>query len=188
MSSLFWCWIKNMVILSYIDLDHRGSRGNSPAKLSDLSVTNFTIYYLKIITIKIKILNSWKRRFYFLYFTWNMSFHWILMPCFVWIRVLHFEMFEFRLSFVLVLLMVGYFLKWSFKISKGIRRYQRGRQKSLSRNTDKTMANKMKRKTNIENTTLHFKLKLGLTRTLQKPGWVQVLRKGKQLLDTSVVI
>ena len=43
---------------------------------------------------------------------------------------------------------------------KGIPRYQRGRQKSLSRKTDKTMANKMKRKTNIEHTTLHWKLKL----------------------------
>ena len=38
---------------------------------------------------------------------------------------------------------------------KGIPRYQWGRQKSLSRKTDKTMANKMKRKTNIEHTTLH---------------------------------
>ena len=38
---------------------------------------------------------------------------------------------------------------------KGIRRYQRGRQKSLNRKTEKTMANKMKRKTNIQNTTLH---------------------------------
>ena len=37
----------------------------------------------------------------------------------------------------------------------GIRRYQRGRQKSLRRKTDKTIANKMKRKTNIEHTTLH---------------------------------
>ena len=40
-------------------------------------------------------------------------------------------------------------------VLKGIRRYQRGRQKSLSRKTDKTMVNKMKRKTNIEQTTLH---------------------------------
>ena len=46
-----------------------------------------------------------------------------------------------------------------FKI-KGIRRYQKGRQKSLSRKTDKPVANKMKRKTNIEHTKLHWKLKL----------------------------
>ena len=38
---------------------------------------------------------------------------------------------------------------------KGIRRYQKGRQKSLIRKTDKTMSNKMKRKTKIENKTLH---------------------------------
>ena len=38
-------------------------------------------------------------------------------------------------------------------VVKGIRRYQKDRQKSLSRKTD--MANKMKRKTNIEHTTLH---------------------------------
>ena len=42
-----------------------------------------------------------------------------------------------------------------YKLIKGIRRYQRGRRKSFSRKTDKTMANKMKRKTNIEHTTLH---------------------------------
>ena len=46
------------------------------------------------------------------------------------------------------------------KVLKGNRRYQRGRQKSLSRKTDKTMANEMKRKTNIEHTTLHWKLKM----------------------------
>ena len=32
---------------------------------------------------------------------------------------------------------------------------QRGRQKSFSKKTDKTMANKMKRRKNIEYTTLH---------------------------------
>ena len=40
-------------------------------------------------------------------------------------------------------------------VLKGIQRYQRGRQKSLSRKTDKTMANKMKRKIYIEHTALH---------------------------------
>ena len=43
----------------------------------------------------------------------------------------------------------------AIEILQGIRRYQKGRQKSLSRKTDKTMANKMKRKTYIEHTTLH---------------------------------
>ena len=43
--------------------------------------------------------------------------------------------------------------------SKRIQRYQRGRQKSLGRKTDKTMAKKLKLKTNIEHTTLHLKLK-----------------------------
>ena len=58
------------------------------------------------------------------------------------------------------------------KLLKGIRRYQRGRQKSLSRKKDKAMTNKMKRKTNIENTTLYEKkkIKAGVTRTLQEPG------------------
>ena len=41
------------------------------------------------------------------------------------------------------------------KLKERVRRYQRGRQKSLSRKTDKTVANKIKRKTNIEHTTLH---------------------------------
>ena len=40
-------------------------------------------------------------------------------------------------------------------VTKGIQIYQRGRQKSFSRKTDKTMANKMNQKTNIEHTTLH---------------------------------
>ena len=51
---------------------------------------------------------------------------------------------------------------------KGIRRYQRGRQKSLSRNTDKTMANKMKRDT--EHTTQHWKLKLELHESYKNQG------------------
>ena len=38
----------------------------------------------------------------------------------------------------------------TFSYLKGIRRYQRGRQKWLIRKTDKTMANKMKRKTTVE--------------------------------------
>ena len=37
---------------------------------------------------------------------------------------------------------------------KGIRRLQRGRQKSLIQKTNKTMANKVKRKTKIDHTTL----------------------------------
>ena len=41
--------------------------------------------------------------------------------------------------------------------------FQRGRQKSLSRTTDKTKANKIKRKTNINTDTILE------TRTLQKP-------------------
>ena len=52
--------------------------------------------------------------------------------------------------------------KYLTRAIKGIRRYQRGRQKSLSRKASKTMANKMKRKANIEHTTLHWILKLDL--------------------------
>ena len=45
---------------------------------------------------------------------------------------------------------------------------------------DHGQQNETKDKYRTHNTTL--KTKAGITRTLQKPGWVQVLRKGKQLL------
>ena len=61
---------------------------------------------------------------------------------------------------------------------KGIRRYQRDRKISLSRKTDKTMANKndeKKDKHRTHNTTLETKT--GVTRTQQKPGSTQYLKK-----------
>ena len=49
------------------------------------------------------------------------------------------------------------------RVLKGIRRYQRGRQKSFSRKTDKNVS---KDKHRTQNTTL--KTKAGVTQTLQK--------------------
>ena len=46
---------------------------------------------------------------------------------------------------------------------------------------DHDQQNETKNKHRTDNTTL--KTKAGITRTLQKPGWVQVLRKSKQLLQ-----
>ena len=75
---------------------------------------------------------------------------------------------EFFLNYVVVHCMVSEYFSsvkqpififrcmYIYDVTKGIRRCQRGRQKSLSRKTDKTMANKMKRKT--QNTTLKTKL------------------------------
>ena len=45
---------------------------------------------------------------------------------------------------------------------------------------DRGQQNKTKDKHKTHDTTL--KTKAGVARTLQKPGWIQVLRKGKQLL------
>ena len=67
------------------------------------------------------------------------------------------DFYERNLSFTTKLLSQGfrYLKKWT-----EIRRYQRDRPKSFSQKTNTAMANKMKRKTNIEHITLNWILKL----------------------------
>ena len=77
--------------------------------------------------------------------------------------------------------------KFRFGVLKlqGLKRYQSGRQKLLSEDRqDHGQQNEMKDKHWTHSTTLKTKAKV--TWNLQKLGWVQVLRKGQQLLKEDV--
>ena len=77
---------------------------------------------------------------------------------------------------ILYYIYLSFYWNWTtatrlpYKYAKKIRRYQSGRQKSLSRKTDKIMANKNETKDKQRNHNITLKTKAVVKRNLQKPG------------------